>query len=109
MRDEKTIESIKEVLYLEKFEFDNRLNSFFNLLFWKNYSNGYVNSIDKNSIVREIDNNADEERLSTSGILPLVNRIRNQIGLPELTDKLDNIIQEVTPEVRKKLILKGLE
>ena len=47
--------------------------------------------------------------LDTKNILPFINKIRKQIGLPELTDKLDNILMEINDEVRKRLILKGLE
>lgn len=115
MRSEETIEAIKEVLAYERADTHHIISSFFNLLFWKNYANGYVNVEDKNSILNEIVKHSEERHkedglsLDTYGILPFINKIRKQIGLPELTNELDNILQEITPDIRKRLILKGLK
>ena len=39
-----------------------------------------------------------------------MNKIRKQIGLKELTAELnEGYLQEITPEVMKKLIVRGLE
>jgi len=40
--------------------------------------------------------------------LPFINKLRKQIGLKELTTKLNHCLMEITPEVRKELILKKL-
>lgn len=113
MRNDKTIEDIKEILENEEMIIYRGIDKFFNLLFWKNYGEGYVNVEDKSNIFKEIKINlkeyGDYTDLNSKGILPFINKIRKQIGLPELTNKLDNILQEITPEIRKKLILKGLE
>ena len=113
MRDEKTIKAIKEVLEDFKYENYRLFQDFFNLLFWKNHTEGYVSYEDRTKILEEIEKNTTEHKgdinLNAEKILPFVNKIRKQIGLPELTNKLDNILQEITPEIRKKLILKGLE
>lgn len=104
MTEDLTLEKIQEAIESERATSRQLINCFFNLLFWKNHGEGYVNVNDKGKIIDEIKNSTDTEK-----ILPFVNKIRKQIGLPELTIKLNNILMEMTDEVRKRLILKGLE
>ena len=108
-------ENIKEKIndLIEEKETSERalINNFFDILFWKNYSEGYVNFQDKRDIFKEIKNAEIKDNfLDTKKILPFVNKIRKQIGLKELTAELnEGYLQEITPEVMKKLIVRGLE
>jgi len=100
-------EEISDLLEEKKMEENNSINSFFNLLFWKNYEKGYVECYDE--ILTEIKEATTNGNLDTKKILPFVNKIRKQIGLKELTAELDDILYEITPEITKRLILKRLE
>jgi len=103
-------EKISDLIEDEKMKDWTSIGSFFNLLFWKNYTEGYVDVKDKNSILTEIKNATINGDLDTEEILPFVNKIRKQIGLKELTTKLENgWLAEITDKVRKELIIKALE
>jgi len=93
------------------------LDDFLNLLFWKNYTEGYVDIKDRDNIFKEIRKatktndygDGEYDSLDTNKILPFINKIRKQIGLKELTNKLMvGTLIEVDDEVRKELILKEL-
>ena len=115
---DKIIERVREEL--EKDKRDNRrlVDSFFNLLFWKDYGGNHVDINYKSNIFKEIEEatkmeNYDGEeslRLDTEKILPFINKIRKQLGMLELTNKLfgGGNLMERTPEVDKQLILKEL-
>ena len=113
MKEDLTLEKIREAIENERVSSRQLINHFFDILFWKDYSKGYVKTTDKSIIVDEIEKSTsafpDVNLLDTKKILPFINKIRKQIGLPELTTKLNNSLQEIDEEVRKKLILKGLE
>lgn len=85
------------------------INNFFNILFWKNYNEGYIDVKDRHSILDEIEKATNGDFLNAKKILPFVNKIRKQIGLKELTAELDGCLMEITDEVRKRLILQGLK
>ncbi len=119
MDKEGIIEGVKDLL--DKGQQDDRalMEQFFNLLFWRDYKDGYVNIKDKDNIfvkikeTGEIKHYGDDEytiNLNTDKILPFINKIRKQIGLLELDNTLyAGTLIERTPEVEKKLILKELE
>ena len=105
----KLINEIEELIEDNEMKNYSLMNSFFNILFWKNHSEGYLNINDKQNILKEIEKATKGEYLDTEKILPSINKIRKQIGLKELTLKLNNTLIEITPEVEKLLILKELE
>jgi len=118
MKKEEIVEEIKGLL--DKSQQDDRIlmGEFFNLLFWRDYKDGYVGCEDRQNIITEIRKhtrrngyNGDEYvSLDTNKILPFVNKIRKKINLPELDNTLySGTLLEVTPEVRKELILKELK
>lgn len=117
MDKEKIIEEVKELL--DKGQQGDRMlmSEFFNLLFWKDYKGGYVDIKDEDNIFEEIKEATEIEdygdgeypRLDVDKILPFINRLREQIGLLELTNSLyAGTLMERTPEVEKELILKEL-
>ncbi len=117
MEKDKIIEGVKDLL--DKGQQDDRtlMSEFFNLLFWRDYKGGYVDIKDKDNIftkikeATEIEDYGDGEfpRLDMREILPFINKLRKQIGLLELTDRLySGTLIEMTPEVKKELILKEL-
>lgn len=108
MKRKKIIDEIEDLIKERDLQNHYLMNAFFNLLFWKNYSEGYVNVNDKHSILTKISEATDGDSLNTKKILPFVNKIRTQIGLKELTAELDGCLMEITPEVTKRLILKNL-
>jgi len=110
------MEELKETIneLIDGYEMNYRMliNKFFDILFWKNFSGGYLNVEDKGSILEEIEKakrKYHEYTLDTEKILPFINKIRKQIGLPELTLELNNSLMEITEEVRKELILRRLK
>ncbi len=122
-RKEKMIgrKKIKEEIedLLEEMDMNNYklINQFFNLLFWKDYGEGHVDEKDKSNILLEINKatiekdygSGNEYDLDTKKILPFINKIRNQLGLKELTTELGDCLMEMTIEVKKEIIMKKLE
>ena len=105
---EKINELIEDINYNSK----HLISEFLNLLFWKDYSEGHINSGDRLSIFSEIEKatkTGNDYFLDTNKILPFINKLREQIGLTELTTKMGNCLMELTDEVRKELIVKELE
>lgn len=90
------------------------MENFLNILFWRDYTDGHIKCGDRSNIFEEIKKatikRSGYKLLDMNKILPFVNKLRKQIGLKELTIKLHNgTLMEMTPEVRKELILKELE
>ena len=119
MEKEKIIRGVKDLL--DKGEQDDRalVDKFLNLLFWRDYGNSHVDCKDRGNIFEEIEKatnfqifpNDDENYaiLDTGKILPFVNKIRKQLGLLELDNTLfSGTLMEMTPEIKKELILKEL-
>ena len=110
------VERVEDLL--EEADTNNRvlMQQFFNLLFWKDYQENHVNEKDKGNIFLEIveatrETNYDGEKnyhLDTKKIFPFINKIREQIGLKELTEEL-GCLMEMTTEVKKEMMLKRLE
>ncbi len=117
MGKKQIIEKIKDLLEERDTTNYHLINQFFNLLFWKDYSDGHVNVGDRSNILEEIKKatiekdygEGNEYNLDTKKILPFINKIRNQIGLKELTTELNDCLMEMTTEVKKEIIMKRLE
>ncbi len=99
MEENKTLESIKEAIEKQEQSFRYRLDSFFNLLFWKNYGEGLVKAEDKTAILSEIEkatridyyDETEQSSLDAKKILPFINKLRKQLGLEELFTFADGI------------------
>jgi hypothetical protein len=118
MNREKLIGEFGELIDEIGSEDDRLMNEFFNILFWKDYSSGYLNEEDKQDIISEIKKCSKEYdygedgkgvNLDTEKILPFINRLRVKIGLPELTLELNHCLMELTDEVKKALVIKNLK
>lgn len=107
------LNNVEEVLTNDLKEQDDLINQFFDLLFWKNYANGYVNPEDKQKILSEIKNSQDKmynySKLDTKKILPFINKIRRCINLPELTLEFGHGLLEMTPRVKKEIMIRRLK
>ena len=107
-------EAINELIDDYNIGYKILINDFFNLLFWKDFHSGHVDIEDKHRILEEIGKakkryHEDNFTLDTEKILPFINKIRKQIGLPELTLEIDNMLMEIDDSVRKELILRRLK
>lgn len=118
MDKDKIIEGVNNLLDKGQLEDRALMDSFLNLLFWKDYKDGHVNYKDRENIFTQIKEATtkcyydDEEYvdLNVDKILPFVNKIRKRLGLLELDNTLyRGTLLERTPEVEKRLILKELE
>ncbi len=118
MDKNKIIEGVKDLL--DEGQQDDRIlmDGFFNLLFWRDYKDGHVKCGDRGRIFEEIKKATKtdfygEDRsvhLDVDKILPFINKLRVQLGLLELCSTLIfNDLVEMTPEVKKELILKELK
>lgn len=107
MTTDKIIEEIKCLVERDKNSDKNLMQSFFDILFWKNYNNGYLpvgmkeeifEQIKKNSETSYYDNDFEFLDLNTKKILPFINEIRKNINLPVLRLCKGNYFVEDTQE-----------
>ena len=93
--EDKDFEEVKELIERKEMEQKRISEEFFRLLFWKNYSHGYIDGSELHRINHEIKSatemiwSGDEDgskvpNLSTVKILPLINELRARINLPKL-------------------------
>lgn len=83
------------------------LQSFLDLLFWKNYTEGYINGQDKTEIIKLLDTadvrGPDDESYivwDTKHGLNVANAIRKKIGLPKLVRGVNEQLREVDTKRR---------
>lgn len=105
------IEEIGESIEEHNRERNSLMMNFFSILFWKNYGEGYVYP----KLIDEIFVSIEEAQnqsvpLHLNNILPLINKIRKNIRLPELTTEYDGFtLMELTSEIKKDIMLKKLK
>lgn len=83
-----TIEKIKELVEDNEITQRRKIQDFLGILFWKDYSKGYISAEDKADIFNQIEthweNHIDYSKVNLEGILPFINELRKKINLPEL-------------------------
>lgn len=99
MTDE-LIESIKSLIDTSEFHKRYVLDNFLNILFWKDYSEGYISSELKKEIFRLTETvkveGGDESYIvwDTEKGMEIANKIREKIGLPKLINKGGTIMEK---------------